>query len=72
MLLIGLLALMPVCWLLVSRGLLVMHPLTLGIAPLLMVGMLALTAREVPVIEVPPRPRALDETLWSAGKKTQP
>jgi len=72
MLLIGLLALMPICWLLVSRGLLVMHPLTLGIAPLLMVGMLALTAREVPVIEVPPRPRALDETLWSAGKKTQP
>lgn len=70
--LVGLLALMPLCWLLVSRGLLVMHPLTLGIAPLLMVGMLALTAREVPVIEWPRRPRPLDDGLWSVENEAQP
>ncbi|MBX2882611.1 MAG: hypothetical protein KTR32_21855 [Granulosicoccus sp.] len=64
MLFVGILALMPISWLLVSEGGVRMHPLALALTPLLMVGVIVLTAREIPVMEIPPRPASLNETFW--------
>lgn len=64
MVLIGILALMPISWLLVSSGTVGIHPLALGLTPLLMVGVVALTAREIPVMEIPPRPQTLNSSAW--------
>lgn len=65
MLFLGILALMPISWLFVSEGGVQMHPLALGLTPLLMVGVVALTAREIPVMEIPPRPAPLNAETWS-------
>jgi hypothetical protein len=65
MLFLAILALMPLSWLFVSRGELVLHPLALGLTPLLMVGVVVLTAREIPVMEIPPRPQPLDSRFWN-------
>lgn len=65
MLFIGILALMPISWLLVSNGGVRMHPLALGLTPLLMVGVVVLTSREIPVMEIPARPAPLANDFWS-------
>lgn len=65
MLFFAILALMPISWLLLSTGQMVLHPLALGLTPLLMVGVVVVTAREIPVMEIPPRPAAIPETFWS-------
>ena len=65
MLLIGILALMPISWFFVSSGAMSIHPLALGLTPLLMVGVVVLTAREIPVMELPPRPSPLPENAWT-------
>jgi len=57
----AILAVMPIAWLATSRGGIELHPLLLGITPLLMVGMIALSAREIPVMEWPPRPTPLPD-----------
>ena len=64
MLLIAILMLMPISWLFVSSGTIGIHPLALGLTPLLMVGVVVLTAREIPVMEIPPRPGDLPATAW--------
>ena len=64
MLFIAILMLMPISWLFVSSGTIGIHPLALGLTPLLMVGVVVLTAREIPVMEIPPRPDALPATAW--------
>jgi len=61
----GILALMPISWFFVSSGVMTIHPLALGLTPLLMVGVVVLTAREIPVMEIPPRPSALTESAWA-------
>jgi len=66
MVLAAILAVMPVAWLATSRGGVELHPLLLGISPLLMVGMIALSAREIPVMEWPPRPGPLPEDALRA------
>ncbi|MFK7859498.1 MAG: hypothetical protein AB8B64_11765 [Granulosicoccus sp.] len=64
MVFIGILALMPISWLFVSSGAMTIHPLALGLTPLLMVGVVVLTAREIPVMEIPPRPTTLPSSAW--------
>ncbi|MFK7892705.1 MAG: hypothetical protein AB8B63_17965 [Granulosicoccus sp.] len=71
MFLIGILALMPLSWLFVSEGGMQMHPLALGLTPLLMVSVIALTAREIPIMEIPPRPSGLPSDFWSAAQGNQ-
>ena len=65
MLFIGILMLMPISWFFVSNGAMSIHPLALGLTPLLMVGVVVLTAREIPVMEIPPRPEPLPATAWA-------
>lgn len=65
MVFVGILALMPISWLFVSSGAMTIHPLALGLTPLLMVGVVVLTAREIPVMEIPARPNELPTTAWS-------
>jgi hypothetical protein len=72
MLFIGILALMPISWLFVSGGGAQMHPLALGLTPLLMVGVVAMTAREIPVMEIPPRPVPLNAGFWTALQEIEP
>lgn len=67
MMFIGILALMPISWLLVSSGTMTIHPLALGLTPLLMVGVIILTAREIPVMELPPRPAPLSPHAWNSA-----
>ena len=64
MVFVGILAMMPISWLLVSEGGVRMHPLALGLTPLLMVGVIALTTREIPIMEIPPRPAPLRADFW--------
>lgn len=64
MVFVGILALMPISWLFVSSGAMTIHPLALGLTPLLMVGIVVLTAREIPVMEIPPRPAPLAANAW--------
>jgi len=64
--LLAILAVMPLSWLLVARGGAEMHPLALGLTPLLMVGVVLMSSREIPVLEIPALPRPLDEGRWSA------
>lgn len=64
MLFIGILGLMPLSWLLVSNGGVRMHPLALSLTPLLMVGVVVLTAREIPVMEIPAKPAPLADDSW--------
>ena len=63
--LLAILAVMPIAWLLVARGGVRMHPLALGLTPLLMVGVVTLSAREIPVLEIPPLPRPLAPDRWT-------
>jgi len=72
MLFIGILLLMPISWLFVSSGTMSIHPLALGLTPLLMVGVVVLTAREIPVMEIPPRPDMLSAAAWMPGNTTSP
>ena len=65
MALLAILAVMPLSWLFVARGGVEMHPLALGLTPLLMVGVVLLSAREIPVLEIPPLPRSLAEGRWT-------
>ena len=65
MALLAILAVMPLAWLFVDRGGVEMHPLALGLTPLLMVGVVLLSAREIPVLEIPPLPRPLAEGRWT-------
>ncbi|MFK8082010.1 MAG: hypothetical protein AB8B97_17120 [Granulosicoccus sp.] len=65
MVFIGILSLMPISWFFVSSGAMTIHPLALGLTPLLMVGVVVLTAREIPVMEIPPRPVMLSATAWN-------
>ena len=51
-------AVMPIAWLAVNRGGVELHPLALGLTPLMMVAIIAMSAREVPVMEIPAWPRA--------------
>lgn len=51
-------AVMPVAWLAVERGGMALHPLALGLTPLMMVAIVTMSAREVPVMEIPAWPRA--------------
>ena len=67
MVFVGILALMPISWLFVSSGTMTIHPLALGLTPLLMVGVVALTAREIPVMEIPPRPAPLPANAWDTS-----
>jgi len=62
----GLMAAMLVSWLLLKDAGLNIHPLTQGLTPLLMVGVLALTAREIPVMEIPARPAPLSDSYWTS------
>jgi len=71
MVLVGVLALMPISWLFVSSGTVSIHPLALGLTPLLMVGVVALTAREIPVMEIPPRPQVLPDDAWTRHANDQ-
>lgn len=64
MALLAILAVMPLSWLFVARGGVEMHPLALGLTPLLMVGVVLLSAREIPVLEIPPLPRPLPDERW--------
>ena len=64
MVFVGILALMPLSWLLVSSGTMTIHPLALGLTPLLMVGVVMLTAREIPVMEIPAQPTPLPSKAW--------
>lgn len=65
MVFVGILALMPISWLFVSSGAMTIHPLALGLTPLLMVGVVVSTAREIPVMEIPPRPAVLPASAWN-------
>lgn len=65
---LGILAMMPVSWLLVSRGEWVLHPLALGLTPLLMVGVIVITAREIPIMEIPARPKPLPDDAWNPSE----
>lgn len=67
MVFVGILAMMPISWLLVSSGTMTLHPLALGLTPLLMVGVVVLTAREIPVMEIPAKPAALSSSAWSVN-----
>lgn len=67
MMLFAMLSIMPIAWLLVSTGTIGINPLALSITPLLMVGAIVLTAREVPVMEIPPTPRALTNKPWGTS-----
>lgn len=66
LLVVGILMLMPVIYLVVTVGGLTLHPLMLGLAPLLMVACVGLGMREVPLIEWPTWPRALPADAFSA------
>ncbi len=66
MLFVSILAMMPLSWLLVSRGGMALHPLALGLTPLLMVGVVVMTAREIPVMEIPAKPVPLPEHYWAS------
>jgi len=67
MIFLAILAMMPLSWLLVSRGEMTMHPLALGLTPLLMVGVVVITAREIPVMEIPAKPAPLPDHYWATG-----
>lgn len=69
MLFVGILAMMPLSWLFVSQGDRVLHPLALGLTPLLMVGVVVLTAREIPVMEIPSLPKPVPENYWSSDQQ---
>jgi len=64
MALLAILSVMPLAWLLVTRGGVRMHPLALGLTPLLMIGVVLSSAQEIPVLELPPVPRALPDERW--------
>ena len=64
MALLAILAVMPLSWLFVSRGGGEMHPLVLGLSPLMMVGVVLMSTREIPVLEIPPLPRPLAPDRW--------
>jgi len=67
MVFLAILAMMPLSWLLVSRGEMAMHPLALGLTPLLMVGVVVITAREIPVMEIPAKPAPIPDHYWATG-----
>lgn len=67
MVFVGILALMPISWFFVSSGTVSIHPLALGLTPLLMVGVVVLTAREIPVMEIPPTPAPLPADAWKTA-----
>lgn len=71
MLFVGILLLMPMSWFFVSSGAVTIHPLALGLTPLLMVGVVVLTAREIPVMEIPQRPSELPDSAWTAKKANE-
>ena len=71
MALLGILAVMPLSWLFVSRFGAEMHPLVLGLSPLMMVGVVLMSTREIPVLEIPPLPRPLAADRWRAGEGTR-
>ena len=64
MALLAILAVMPLSWLFVSRFGAEMHPLVLGLSPLMMVGVVLMSTREIPVLEIPPLPRPLAADRW--------
>ncbi len=71
MVFVGILALMPISWFFVSSGTVSIHPLALGLTPLLMVGVVVLTAREIPVMEIPPTPKILAADAWKPAQHHQ-
>ena len=62
--LLAILAVMPLSWLAVARGGAEMHPLVLGLSPLMMVGVVLMSTREIPVLEIPPLPGPLPADRW--------
>lgn len=66
MVFVGILALIPISWFLVRDGGVSLHPLALGLTPLLMVGVVALTTREIPIMEIPRLPVPLNDSAWQA------
>ena len=67
MVLLAIIAVMPLSWLLVTRTGVGMHPMVLSLTPLMMVAVILMSAREVPVLELPPFPRPLPADRWRAG-----
>ncbi len=66
-LLAGMLALMPVMYLAVNTGGMTLHPLMLGLTPLLMVAAIALSVREIPVMEWPAWPAPLPSNAFKCA-----
>ena len=64
--LLALFAAVPLGWWLFGDGQTRLHPLALGLTPLLMVGVIALSAREIPVLELPPLPSPPVGERWGA------
>ena len=71
LLLLGIFALMPILYVAVVHGGMTLHPLMLGLTPLLMVAAIALSVREIPVMEWPDWPSPLtDDALRRASGPT--
>lgn len=63
----GIVVFMLVGWFLLKDTGIRIHPLTQGLTPLLMVGVVALTARAIPVMEIPATPKPLNNDDWTAA-----
>jgi len=66
MLFLGILAMIPLSWFLVSGVGMQVHPMALSLTPLLMVAVVAITRHEIPIMEIPPRPALSNAGHWSA------
>lgn len=63
----GIMVSMLAGWFLLKDTGIRIHPLTQGLTPLLMVGVVAMTAREIPVMEIPATPKPLNNDDWTAA-----
>jgi len=65
MLLAAIMATVPIVWVAMQLTGLTLHPLAMGLTPLLLMGVVMMGSREFPVMELPPLPKALREKQWA-------
>jgi len=65
MLLAAIMATVPIVWVGMKLTGLTLHPLAMGLTPLLLMGVVMMGSREFPVMELPPLPKALKPKQWA-------
>lgn len=68
MLLMAILATAPAFWAATKFTGFTLHPMAMGLTPLLLMGVVMMTSREFPIMELPAFPRALSARRWVFSK----